>query len=361
MLAYTQWANLCLVQTGSWGGPHLLGFAVLLFNAAIADAWLDGSGISAANTALATAFVVGLCVHGKMAMFVRPENPGPTARVEILQPNIDQYHKWDADFGREILAGFDELLSQPRTAPPALVVWPETAIPRQVRGDHPVAEAAIWARKLGAQNLVGILTRPEGTAGAANAAQLVAQDGSLAGFYAKRELVPFGEFVPFRGLIPRWFVDRWFKDLDKFGDLSAGALDQPLMDTVFGPTAVTICYEAAFPRWARFDAARGARLLINLTNDGWYKDTWGPSQHFGMNVFRAVENRIYEIRCGNTGISGVIDPWGVVTASLPLGARGRLDADVPLNDPFPNRSFYTRHGDWFGMLCLAATALGLLL
>jgi apolipoprotein N-acyltransferase len=224
-----------------------------------------------------------------------------------------------------------------------------------------VAEAAVWAMKQHAPHLIGIMALPEGAQGAANAAQLVLPDGKLGGYYQKRELVPFGEYVPFRRFVPRWVIDRWLQVLDRFGDMSAGPEEQALLATPFGPTAVTICYEAAFPRWARRDAERGARLLINLTNDGWYKDTWGPSQHFGMNRFRAVENRITEIRAGNTGISGVIDPWGVVAASLPLGARGRLDADVPLTDPFPQRSFYTRHGDWFGTLCLASSALGLIL
>jgi apolipoprotein N-acyltransferase len=111
-----------------------------------------------------------------------------------------------------------------------------------------------------------------------------------------------------------------------------------------------------FPRLARADAGRGARILVNVTNDGWYKNTWGPYQHFQVNTCRAIENRVTVLRSGNTGISGVIDPWGVVTARLDLNERGRLDAEVPLADPFPRRSFYARHGDWLGALCLLAAA-----
>jgi apolipoprotein N-acyltransferase len=187
--------------------------------------------------------------------------------------------------------------------------------------------------------------------------QLVRPDGSVGGVYFKRELVPFGEYVPLRGLVPRFVVANWLKELDEMGDLRPGAPDQAFFDTPFGPAAVTICYEAMFPRWAHLDAARGARLLINVTNDGWYKDTWGPYQHFEANVFRAVENRIPVIRSGNTGISAAIDPWGVVTAKLDLNARGRLDADVPLTDYFPTRSLYARRGDWLGALSLILTLL----
>ncbi|MDE2511806.1 MAG: apolipoprotein N-acyltransferase [Elusimicrobia bacterium] len=357
MLGYTQWPNLALIQCASWGGPHLLGFAVLLVNAALAEAWLDApsgeTGPAAAPLALAFLLVGGLWIHGASVLFRRPENPGPTARVEILQPDIDQYRKWDAAYVDEILAGFNELLARPGTRPPSLVVWPETSIPRWTPRDAAVPEAARWARAQSVAHLVGIVAKE----GPANAVQLIGPDGAVKGYYAKRELVPFGEYVPFRSLVPRFVIDRWLSFLDNFGDMSPGPKDPPLLATPFGATAVTICYEATFPRWARRDAARGARLLVNVTNDGWYKDTWAPSEHMTMNVFRVIENRLPEIRAGNTGISAVVDPWGVVTASLPLGARGRLDADVPLNDPFPNRSFYTRHGDWFGSLCLVFAAL----
>lgn len=365
LLIHTQIFCLAMLQASSWGGPHLAGFSIALVNASLAEAWQEaadraiGRGSVASTLALALALAGGLWAHGVWTLIQRPGDPGPTARVEILQPCVDQYRKWDAAYISDILKGYDELLSRPRPQPPVLVVWPETAIPRWVERSSAVPEVARWAVKLSAPQLVGIVARPQGAAGAANAAQLVAPDGGVAGFYSKRELLPFGEFVPLRSWVPRVVVDRWLMILDQLGDLKAGEPEQALIVTPWGKTAVTICYEAIFPRWSRRDAARGARLLVNLTNDGWYKDTWAPRQHMGVNVLRAVENRIPVIRAGNTGISVAIDPWGVTIASLDLNHRGRLDVQVPLADPFPRRSFYTRHGDWFGMgalvlvLCVA--------
>ncbi len=353
-LAYTQWPNLALIQAGAWGGPYLLGFALVLVNAGLAEAAVAAPGSRRrASSGLSAGVLLGaaLWALGARQLSRRPSDPGPTALVEILQPDVDQYRKWDGDAAAQILAGFDELLARPSARRPALVVWPETAIPYYQPRALAAPEAAKWARLDGAAQLVGIVTAPQPGAPAANAVQFVRPDGSVGGLYLKRELVPFGEYVPFRGLVPRVVVERWLKELDAMGDLRPGAPDQPLLDTAFGPTAVTICYEAMFPRWARRDAARGAALIVNVTNDGWYKDTWGPYQHFQANVFRAVENRSTVVRSGNTGISAVIDPWGVVTARLGLGERGRLDAEVPLKDQFPGRSLYARLGDWFGTLC----------
>ncbi|MBI2386307.1 MAG: apolipoprotein N-acyltransferase [Elusimicrobia bacterium] len=353
LLGYTQWSNLALLQGGSWGGPHLLDFVLMLFNASLAEAWLeDRDDRAAAALTASLALAAGVWGHGAYVLAARPDDREPSARVEILQPVVDQYHKWDERWIAEILAGYEDLLSRPRPSPPALVVWPETSIPRWSLRSEPVAESARWAVKLGAQHLVGIIAAADRDGGPANAVQLIAPDGRLDGRYSKRQLVPFGEFVPLRRFVPRFVIDRWLMVLDNLGDMEAGAARQPLLQTAWGPTAVTICYEAIFPRWPRLDAARGARLMINITNDAWYLDTWGPRQHYRVNRFRAIENRLTVIRSGNNGVSAVIDPWGVTTAELALDERGRLDAEIPLRDAFPDRSFYTRHGDWLGALCI---------
>ena len=164
--------------------------------------------------------------------------------------------------------------------------------------------------------------------------------------------MPFGEFVPFR----RW-LEPHIGILSQLGDFTAGPRRQPLISTPLGPLAVSICYEAVFSDLLRLDAERGARVFANLTNDGWYKDTWGPHQHFWVNAFRAVENRVTVLRSANTGISGIIDPYGIVLAQTPLLSRTRLDARVAVGNPFRGGSFYARHGDWFGVLCMACSLL----
>lgn len=337
LLAYTQWRHLELVQLGSWAGPHALGFLVFLVNAS----WRDKR-----NRAVALALAALAWGHGAWTLSQRQAD-GQARRVEILQPNVDPYHKWDLSFAEHILGSFQELLKRPRSAAPDLIVWPEAALPYVVEADGDAEEAASWSRSLPAHQVVGVLLR-EGEL-LHNSALLLLPNGEAAGVYHKRRLVPFGEFLP----LP--FLSRWIGILTRMGGISPGEAEQLLFQTPLGPAAAGICYEAVFPALARGDARRGARILLNLTNDGWYKETWGPHQHFWANVYRAVENRVTVIRAANSGISAVIDPWGVVTERLDLGLRGRLDALVPQRDPFASRSFYARHGDWFGLLCVFLT------
>ncbi len=359
LLEYTQWRHVALIQVAAIFGPHGLGFLVALVNATLAEAWdapLEDRARAPRLTAAAAAALLAVCwAFGKWQLAGRDSAAAasPAARVELLQPNVDQYEKWDAHSADRIMAGFEDLLALPASAAPSLIVWPESSIPRWVDEGKTIEEPARWSRRLDAFQMVGVVSKDDSASH--NAAFLIGPDGSLRGGYFKRELVPFGEYVPLK------FLKRYIGILDQMGDLTPGPARQALLETPLGLAGVTICYEAVFPRLSRLDAARGARLIVNITNDGWYRDTWGPYQHFYFNVFRAVENRVTILRSGNTGISAVIDPWGVITSRLELNRRGRLDADVPLDDPFPARSFYARHGDWFAALCgLAAAALFIL-
>jgi apolipoprotein N-acyltransferase len=347
LLEYTQYGNLAMIQLASIFGPFGLGFLILLANASLAAVWKERARSGPKiNLAVCAVLVGAAWIYGEAALVSRHSGPG--LAIEILQPNIDQYRKWDMSFQTEIEDNLQNLLSLERTRKPALIVWPESVIPRWVMESGELLEASPWSRQLGAYQIIGVVS--EGNGLRHNSALLIGPDGAIRGKYFKRVLVPFGEFVPFP------WLKRWIGILNELGGIDAGESRQELFKTPLGLAAPSLCYEATFQNLARLDAQRGARLIVNLTNDGWYKDTWGPDQHFGTNVFRAVENRVTVIRAANTGISGVIDPWGVVTARLGLGERGRLSAEIPALDEFPGRSFYAHCGDWFGNLVLLLSA-----
>ncbi|PIP82197.1 MAG: apolipoprotein N-acyltransferase [Elusimicrobia bacterium CG_4_9_14_3_um_filter_62_55] len=359
LLAYTQYRWLPLLQLGAVFGPHGLAFLILVWNGALAElARKSPSRTPRNNLSAAGLMILAAAAWGTSVLAARPV-PAPSpdaAAVEILQPNIDQYRKWDGRFEGDIRASIDALLARPRSAKTALVLWPESALPGWLDEPGNFSWIEGWAKRIGAPMIVGTITRSGERLH--NSAVWIGADGVPAGLYHKRELVPFGEFVPMR----RW-LEPWIGILAQMGEFTAGGARQALFDLPIGKTAVTICYEAVFPKYGRLDAARGARVFVNLTNDGWYKNTDGPYQHLTTNILRAVENRATVIRAANTGISAVIDPWGVVLESVPIGERARLDARIPVS-PFTEGSFYSRHGDWFGVaailasLLLAAAALG---
>jgi apolipoprotein N-acyltransferase len=103
--------------------------------------------------------------------------------------------------------------------------------------------------------------------------------------------------------------------------------------------------------------------LLNVTNDGWYGNTAGPYQHFAIARVRAVEEGVPLVRAANTGISGIVDPYGRIEAKLGLGQRGFVDGDLP--QPLPAPTFFCRYGEkptWLIFVLLAVNAtLGKLL
>jgi apolipoprotein N-acyltransferase len=167
--------------------------------------------------------------------------------------------------------------------------------------------------------------------------------------YDKVNLVPFGEFVPWPfGLLTQ-------KVSSEAGDFEAG--HSVVLSTVGSHRIGTfICYESVFPSYIRRFAAGGAEALFNLSNDSWFGKSQARYQHLRIVRMRAAENRRWIVRATNNGISAAIDPAGRVVAALPeyREAAGGLRYDYR-----SDLTFYTRHGDWFVLLCGAGAMAAL--
>jgi apolipoprotein N-acyltransferase len=194
-----------------------------------------------------------------------------------------------------------------------------------------------------------------------NSIYVIGHDGSILSVYDKVHLVPFGEYLPFQDLLERLGLEQLTKVRGGFipGDHRH---DQSVPGAPnFLPL---VCYEIIFPNDAVPDRERPGWLyrhigryfdwpfvagsgerpgwLLNLTNDGWFGASAGPYQHFQQARVRAIEEGLPLVRAANTGISAVVDPFGRVIASLPLGVEGVLDA--PLPQPIAPTA-YARLGD----------------
>jgi apolipoprotein N-acyltransferase len=349
LVAHSQWAVPKHTPLAQWGGVYAVSFLVVLFNATLAAgvealvkkprAWKPfGAG------AAALVFLTGVSV----ALWRRTPALDGTVRVAIVQGNIDQYKKWDAAYIQEILDAYTNGTGAALERRPDMVVWPETAVPGWLPNEGRLAD---WVAGLAREGrrflLVGAPTRGTGDF---NAAFLVDPDGAFAGVYRKRHLVPFGEYVPARALLGR-MVDV----LGALGNFDAGASAAPLPGPA--PLGVSICFEGLFPTLIREETRAGAAVLVNITNDGWYRRTAAPEQHLAATVFRAVENGRWLVRAANTGVSCFVSPRGEIRGRTPLLAATVTDHAVA---PLAHRTPYARWGDVFAVFCAMGTLTALL-
>lgn len=267
---------------------------------------------------------------------VRLALAGPTATVEgvrlrLVQPDIPQQLKWRPELRDRHLVRQVEMSRRPAAAdrpPPTHVIWAETAVPFFIAND--AGRRAFLARAVpeGGLLIVGApRTTPEPPTPPKpfevwNSLEALDGGGRIVGTYDKVHLVPFGEYVPFRALLP-------FNKLTAGRtDFSAGRERMTLTLPGLPPASPLICYEVIFPgEVARRDVR--PQWLLNLTNDGWFGLSSGPHQHLAAARMRTVEEGLPLVRVANGGVSAVIDAHGRTVASLGLGETGVLDAPLP--------------------------------
>jgi len=281
----------------------------------------------------------------------------PAFPVGVVQGNIDQSEKWSTAMQQATVDGYISLTRGLFVNDrPALVVWPETALPF-----YPQAEGKLTpVRALVAGENFALLT------GAPwyekvdsepvrlqffNSALLLEADGGLVGRYDKHHLVPFGEYVPLKKLLP--FLAPL---VETVGDFTPGGIEQPL---VAGKLRIgtLICFESVFPELSRAWVNAGANILVNLTNDAWYGKSSAPWHSLAMAVFRAVETRRSLVRSANTGISAFIAPTGEILLRSELFVTWAGQARMTLSD---ERTIWVRFGYLFAPICLLFAVGGLL-
>jgi len=246
---------------------------------------------------------------------------------------------------------------------PQLIVWPEAATPGFVL-KHMSLHQQITSLVKEAKTyfLIGSSEYPKFAKSSSlnpkdigNTALFYTPKGKIVGQYLKIHLVPFGEYVPYEGIIP-WPNFIVPKDKGSYGIPGKKFTLFGIDGSKFG---VLICWEIVFPELFREFVKNGANFMINVTNEGWFGKTAAPYQMAAVNVFRAVENRIAVARAANTGISCFIDPYGRITGRVKnndtdIFVEGYLTQKIPLAY---ERTFYTINGDIFVYLVLSITIL----
>jgi apolipoprotein N-acyltransferase len=331
--------DLRLMQSASLVGLYGLTLLAVLIGAAPAMIATEKSGLRRwGPPAAACAALLAMAGFGawRLPGEAAPEVAG--VRLRIMQPNLPQDAKFRPENRDAIMRRYLAISDLPGetgrgVAGATHVVWPESAFPFLLHRD-PKALAQIAALlPPGVTLLTGAARMDEPLPGENvgaffNAIQVIRDDGTITASYDKVHLVPFGEYVP-------EFLDALIRavGLRQFVHVPGGFTPSDrrrLLDVPnFPPVAASVCYEAIFPGEVLPEGPRPS-LLLNVTNDAWFGSTPGPHQHFAQARLRAVEEGLPLVRAANTGISAVIDPYGRILASLPLGAEGVLDSSLPL-------------------------------
>jgi len=343
---------LAVIQLADVTGIYGVSFLIVLVNAAFwetARSLMDRESLPVGTICAAAAAVVLTLSYGSWRLSEFPlDNEGNGGfRIGILQGNIAQEIKWEQQAREHTFQTYERLGREAVRNGARFLVWPETSVP-VVFGDRDAdwQRPGVISHALGVPMLVGA-PAAEVVSNAIhyyNSAFLV-DDGVLRERYDKIHLVPFGEYMPLS-----WLLPLGPGIAAREADYSPGT-QMKVMQMDSGPRfSVLICYEAIFPELSRAALNNGADLLINITNDGWFGATAAPYQHFAMARVRSVENRVWLVRCANTGISAVFDPAGRVVSEIPLEKEGAVTVRIP--GKVAAGSLYSHLGDVFALSCL---------
>ncbi len=339
--------NGLLSQTASLVGLH--GLTVLAVGLAATPAvivGLDSTARQVITSLMAVGLLAGMALFGWQRIPAQPSPLVAGVKLRIMQPNLPQDDKFQPDKGREIVDRYLSI-SDRATSPRTLglqdvthLIWPESAFPFLLDRTPAALQRISSALPRGVTLITGAARAGASLPGESqppifNAIQVITRDGGIVASYDKHHLVPFGEYLP--GIFERLMHGLGLTAFVAIpGGFTASAARTVLDVPGLPPVAASICYEAIFPGEvlpqvgsSGTPASRRPQVLLNVTNDAWFGRTPGPYQHASQARLRAIEEGMPMVRAANNGVSSVVDAYGRVIASLPLGTDGVLDTGLP--------------------------------
>jgi len=357
LLGYSQVTVLPVAQLAAVTGVFGLSWLVAMVSAAAAHAALARDTRRWVPLAATLAGVAVIAVAGQSRLSDnRLTTAGRPLRVGLIQGNVQQDDKWAPALAGDIFNRYLRLTRQAVAQGAQLVIWPESATPFYFGPDPETETLRTLARESGVSMLIGSdqWERPRaGPPKIYNAAFMIGRDGSTGGVYRKVHLVPFGEFVPMKDVL--FFAGPLVQAVSDFSPGSDVAT-LPIPD---GSISTAICYEVVYPSLIRDGVLAGSELLTTITNDAWFGRSSAPWQHFAMASMRAIEEGRYLVRAANTGVSGMVDPYGRVRLASDLFVEGAWVVGARLLD---DRTIYSRVGDlaaWISVALLVVAVLPL--
>lgn len=363
------WSNLTgVIQyisvTGVWG----ISFWVV-FTAALVFQSMQTNSKTLRRTALAVFVLFPVLSFFSMIGIQQPDDH--PVDVAIVQPNSDSYESYGGHNSLDdLVTHLLELSQSVQTEKTDVIIWPENALDASLTLASPQLNRVrdslrVWDTQLitGSGYLryynedeEPVLTRGEHSGRAYNVYNAAFQlyPDQMTEIYKKGRLVPIVERFPFLN---------FFNSVDRFGWVDWGGLmgyglgtEATVFDVNGALTPALICYDSVFPGWVNQFVANGAGFITIITNDGWWGDSDGHTQHFAYARLRAIEHRQWIARSANNGISGIISPDGKVQVETEYWTEAAFSYQIYKSD---TKTFYGTYGDWLPWFLLICTFTGL--
>lgn len=361
-LGYTQSYYLYIIQIVSVISVHGLSLLIVAVNVLLWQILEKNNSLERklASGSISIGLILILLGYGWAVIPVYPEEG--KHKVAILQGSVPINVKWKRGNAPYSYNLYDSLTQSVADSSIKLFVWPETSAPTYL--SHDIGAQRIIGRiskKSKADHLVGGLGAliENGKEKHYNSCYHFDSTGSMVMQYNKMKLVPFSEHVPYQDHLPflqKGFLEKYLTfiktyDVQWWSDFYPG--DSMILfkngDLLYAPI---ICFESTFPEFDRQAILNGAHFLVGITNDTWFKSSIGIDMHSRIFYTRAVENRVWAVRCANSGISYIVDGYGRIREELPQNEAAVLIGNIRPLDSF---SIFTEYGDIAGRLSFLIT------
>jgi apolipoprotein N-acyltransferase len=344
---------LPVVQIASLIGVYGVSLFLATINACFAVAAMTAGRARVAALVGAVALVTVASAWGSARLAASPlTREGTPLTIGLVQGNIPQEEKWDRSRADSIVQRYLRMTAEAVSKGAQFIMWPESATPFYFE-ERPDRAAGIRAI-VGGSGIPLLFGSDEVEHSAPdkfyNSAYMLDRAGATAAVYRKIHLVPFGEYVPWNSLL--FFAGRLVEAVSDFSPGERVTM-LPVGDRMI---TTAICYEIVFPELIRTGVLQGSELLTTITNDAWYGQSSAPHQHFELASMRAIEQGRYLARAANTGISGIVDPYGRVVTRSALFETTVLMGEVRF---LQSLTVYARIGDVCAQAAVLITLAGL--
>ena len=351
-----QTENVALLQSASLFGSYFITFIMVLVNSFLAFSLMNvqTNKKKCRNFALvATGIFLVNFTFGVLRINFADLSDCKKLSAVVLQGNIPSGEKWSGEVDeKEVYLQLSEYaLAHPmaKEFDADIAVMPETAFPVTLITDDKYKsqhEKVLFeiSQKLDAELFVGAFNDEGGKS--YNSIFVFSPDGSVTKPYNKHNIVPFGEFLPYRGIIEK--IAPSLAEMNMFtSEISRGESFEPIQ-TKAGKAACLVCFDSIFPETARKQIKGGGEFIVISTNDSWYKTSSAIYQHADHAIMRAIENNVPVIRSANTGVSKIIDNFGRVDSETKVNERTAIGESVYIPE---SMTLYTKTGDLVVPIC----------